>query len=162
MKVCLIASNEAANAPTEGYDLYVHFNGAKHIDKTPKDKSVIAVRKAHTVDSARCFRPYPNTQDQAIPVMAIGWRQELETFFHKYPDARVDIMPIDGTPYPEGNSPTSGWVALWYYLLRGHEVTVCGFDLKAAPYYSTTHLHLPDYEIGGLQKLIDKGDVKKI
>jgi len=162
MKVCLIASNPNANVPTEGYDLYVHFNSATHFHKTPKDKSIIAVRKAKEIEAARSFRAYPNTTDPTTPIIAIGWRNEVNAFFMKYPQSKTEMMPIDGTPYPEGNSPTSGWVAIWYYLLRGYDVTVCGFDLKVAPYYTTTRLHLPDYEIEGLKKLIERKEIQAV
>lgn len=161
MKVLLIANNPAAVVPRSGFDLYVHFNIAMHWGKTPIENSLIAVRKAGDVVKACSFRCYPNTLSVSR-IVAIGWRRDVEAFFMKYPWERREIIDVAEAPCPPKQSPTSGWAALHHYLKRGHQVTVCGFDLKSASYYHTTRLHNMDFEINSLTELVNEGKVTKI
>jgi len=160
MNILLIANNPAAKVPSTGYDLYVHFNPAIHWDSTPHAQSVIAVRKSGDVVKAGSFRCYPNTL-KSKQVIAIGWRRDLEAFFLKFPNERREIIDVASAPCTPKQSPTSGWAAIHHYLKSGHQVTVCGFDLKVASYYHTTGLHNMDFEIEALEQLVRDGKVKK-
>ena len=161
MKVLLIANNQAAIVPATGFDLYVHFNIALHWGKTPASQSLIAVRKAGDVVKAGSFRCYPNTLS-ASRIVAIGWRRDVEAFFLKHPAERREIIDVAEAPCPPKQAPTSGWAAIHHYLNRKHQVSVCGFDLKAASYYLTTRLHNMDYEIRALAELVKDGKVERV
>lgn len=155
MKVCLIASNPAAKVPTTGYDLYVHFTHVPHWGKTPIDKSIAAVRKFGKVAKAGTFRFLP-VLETISTVMAVGWEHDVRTV-----DKNILIIPLDGVPYT-GKSPTSGFAAMHYYLGRGHNVTLCGFDMRLAPCYLTTKIHNPDYEVSVIEDFHNQGLISRI
>jgi hypothetical protein len=160
MRVLLVANNPKANVPSSGYDLYVHFNSAIHWGKTPEDKSIIGVRKNSENNKHRNFhytkdlnlKPYYlDVPDEKI--VAIGWTKDIRPL---HPD--IPIIGVEEVEdYPVGHSATSGYAALHYYLNRGHQVTLCGFNLPEASYYKITKLHLPDFETGKIQTMIDRG-----
>jgi hypothetical protein len=160
MKVLLVANNPSADVPSKGYDLYVHFNSAIHWGKTPIKRSIVAVRKNDEVKKNRSFRytldkeRNPVTLTQPIEnIVAVGWLTDVQMI-----DSRIPIIPVDTVPnYPKGNSPTSGFAAIYHYLSLGDDVTLCGFNLKEASYYKTTKLHLPDYEMEEIDKMIERG-----
>lgn len=164
MKVLLVANNPAVEPPSEGYDLYVHFNSAIHWGKTPEDKSIIGVRKNSENEKNKNFHHtkdlYLNPYYLDVPddkIVAIGWTKDIRPL---HPD--IPIIGLEEVPdYPQGHSATSGYAAIYYYLNRGHEVTVCGFDLKKALYYKKTKLHLPDYETEKLMDLVGDGRVDR-
>jgi hypothetical protein len=164
MKVLLVANNPAVEPPSEGYDLYVHFNSAIHWGKTPEDKSIVGVRKNSENNKHRNFHYtkdlhlnpyYLDVPDDKI--VAIGWTKDIRPLHSEIPIIGVEEVP----DYPTGHSATSGFAAIYYYLNRGHEVTVCGFNLKEASYYKKTKLHLPDYETEKLMDLVRDGRVDR-
>jgi hypothetical protein len=159
MKVLLVANNPAVEPPSEGYDLYVHFNSAIHWGKTPEDKSIVGVRKNSENNKHRNFH-YTQACYLDIPddkIVAIGWTKDIRQL-----DSEIPIIGVEEVPdYPTGHSATSGFAAIYYYLNRGHEVTVCGFNLKEASYYKKTKLHLPDYETEKLMDLVRDGRVDR-
>lgn len=144
--------------------MYVHFNSAIHWGKTPEDKSIVGVRKNSENEKHKNFHHtkdlYLNPYYLDVPddkIVAIGWTKDIRPF---HPD--IEIMGVEEVPdYPLGHSATSGFAAIYYYLNRGHEVTVCGFNLKEALYYKKTKLHLPDYETEKLMDLVRDGRVDR-
>ena len=145
--------------PGEGYDLYVHFNSAIHWGKTPDEKSLIAVRVNQIVKNKNSFRWTINPAGQIIEltarndqIVACGWRADCMAI-----NPTKQMLLCDGIEYPEKQSPTSGFVAMYHYLDNGDDVYLCGFDLKDASYYKTTMLHNPDYEIKQLELMIAEG-----
>lgn len=157
MRVLLIANNPNADVPNDGYDLYVHFNSAIHWGKTPEDKSIIGVRKNSENNKHKNFhytkdlnlKPYYlDVPDDKI--VAIGWTKDIRPL---HPDIPIiGLEEIDH--YPEGHSATSGYAAIHYYLDRGNDVYLCGFNLPEASYYKTTKLHLPDFETDMIEAMI--------
>lgn len=164
MRVLLIANNPHANVPSEGYDLYVHFNSAIHWGKTPEDKSIVAVRKNSENNKHRNFhytkdvnlKPY-YLDIPTDKIVAVGWTKDIRPLHPEIPIIGVEEVP----EYPDGHSATSGYAAIHYYLNRGHEVTVCGFKLSEASYYKTTKLHLPDLEMDMVEAMIGMGIIDR-
>ena len=160
MRVVLIANNPKAEVPTEGYDLYVHFNSAIHWGKTPEDKSIVGVRKNSENNKHQNFH-YTKTMDLKpyyldVPtdkIVAVGWEKDIATLHPDIPIIDVGLVK----DYPIGHSATSGFAAIHYYLMMGYDVTICGFDLKKASYYTITKLHLPDYEMAEIDKMLSDG-----
>jgi hypothetical protein len=159
MRVLLVANNPEAQPPADGYDLYVHFNTPIHWGETPLDKSIVAVRKNPTVVRRRSFQCRKNLEGKVfklnVPlskIVAVGWVDECRAI-----DPHIEIIPCDGVKYPAGQSPTSGYAAIHYYVNRGDKVYLCGFDLEKARYYHTTKMHNPDYEIHNIDKMVSAG-----
>jgi hypothetical protein len=160
MRVLLIANNPNADVPSEGYDLYVHFNSAIHWGKTPEEKSIIGVRKNSENNKHRDFH---YTKDMNLKpyylnvptdkIVAVGWKKDIQDLHPEIPI--IDVGEV--FDYPEGHSATSGFAAVYHYLNRRHRVTLCGFNLKEASYYAITKLHLPDYEIERLNLMVEEG-----
>jgi hypothetical protein len=160
MKVLLVANNPNAHVPNGGYDLYVHFNNHIHWGKTPEDKSIVAVRKNSETEKHKSFRYTKNSDGSprtiVLPeekIVAIGWTSDVRKI-----NADISLMALEEVPdYPKGHSATSGYAAIHYYLNRGHEVFLCGFNLLEASYYKTTKLHLPDFETDMIRLMIAEG-----
>lgn len=163
MRVVLIANNPNANVPSEGYDLYVHFNTTIHWGKTPDDKSIVVARVNKAVKDNQSFGwsmtgnkkivKIPARDDQ---ILACGWREDCNAI-----DPERPALLCDGVEYPNKQSPTTGYVAIHHYLENGHEVYLCGFDLKSAAYYATTKLHNPDFEIDMIDVMIGMGIIAR-
>lgn len=164
MKVLLVANNPNAHVPNEGYDLYVHFNNHIHWGKTPEDKSIVGVRKNSETDKHKSFRYRKNPDGSphtVVPgedkIVAIGWTSDVRKI-----NADIPLMCLEEVPdYPQGHSATSGYAAIYYYLNRGHEVFLCGFNLPEASYYKTTKLHLPDLETDMIESMIAMGTIAR-
>jgi len=159
VKVLLVANNPNAEPPSSGFDLYVHFNTMIHWGKTPFDKSIVAVRKNSHNAKMRSFH-YNKNEYIHVPtekIIAVGWRQDVLSVDPNIPMIALEVVP----DYPKGHSPTSGFAAIYHYLELGHEVTLCGFNLKDASYYETTKLHLPDYEINKIEEMVAEGAVSR-
>jgi hypothetical protein len=159
VNVLLVANNPDVNPPSFGFDMYVHFNTMIHWGKTPFDKSIVAVRKNARNAKMRSFH-YNKNEYIHVPtekIIAVGWRQDVLNINPNIPMIALESVP----DYPRGYSPTSGFAAIYHYVSGGHDVTVCGFDLAKADYYKTTGMHLPDYETGKIEKMIDEGIVAR-
>lgn len=167
MKVALIANNPAIRLLPVGCDLYVHFNGAIHWDKRHVDRrNVIAVRKAWTVDRAKSWRPYPNTQDPTAEIWAVGWEEDIKAMEDAgATGANYSIYIDDVSEWyePEGKSPTTGWVimTLLPIIEPGVDIILVGFDLKAASYYATSKIHNCDWEIDHVAELVRNKIVRR-
>jgi hypothetical protein len=159
VNVLLVANNPSAEVPSSGYDLYVHFNTIIHWGKTPFEKSIVAVRKNAHNEKMRSFHHNKNGYIH-VPtnkLIAIGWHDDVRSI-----DQDIEFINLLVVPnYRKGYSPTSGFTAIYYYLERGDNVTLCGFDLTQAHYYKTTGLHLPDYEISEIEKMVEAGIVDR-
>jgi len=163
MRVVLIANNPHANVPSEGYDLYVHFNSAIHWGKTPDDKSVIIVRINQVVKDKRSFFWTLDGNGNKVEltarnnqIIACGWREDCMKI-----NATKPRVLCDEIEYPEKQSPTTGFAAMYHYLDCNYDVFLCGFDLASASYYEKTKLHNPDYEIKQIELMIAEGLVAR-
>ena len=164
MRVVLIANNPHANVPTEGYDLYVHFNSAIHWGKTPEDQSIIGVRKNSENEKQGSFhytkdlnlKPY-YLDVPTDKIVAVGWTKDIRPLHTDIPIIGLEDVGY----YPEKHSATSGYAAIHYYLNKGHEVFLCGFKLSEASYYKTTKLHLPDFETDMIDVMIGMGIIAR-
>lgn len=156
MKVLLISSNPKAKVPNTGFDMYVHFNDAKHWGKTPKDKSIIAVRRMLVAEKAGTFSYLP-IHKEAKEVWAIGWKDDVKSI-----DAEIKYIDLAIVPYKEGKSPTSGMAATYHFLDQGDEVYWCGFDLTKSPRFNGGGVHDWLHEREMQLQLIADGIVKEI
>jgi ferredoxin-like protein FixX len=164
-RVLLISSNPENTTPEDTFDLYVHFNSCIHFDKTPVDKSMIMVRSRElcaTTEGKNCHSVCPNLCYKSIGscshdckvsgnpkvICVVG----LENFM----DNNVEVIDLNGLNdfyYPEGKSPTTGFIAIKYFLKLNYDVGVLGFDLEKAP-YRNSRSHDIDYEIEEVNKMI--------
>lgn len=167
MKAALIANNQAINTLPVDCDIYIHFNSAMHWDKRHVDKrNVIAVRKAWTVDKAKSWRPYPNTEDPTAEIWAIGWEADIKSMDEAGvtgSNYRILIDDVSQWFEPEGKSPTTGWVLMTLLPLIDPDVDIIlvGFDLKSASYYKTSKIHHCDWEINHVAELVKQGIVRR-
>jgi hypothetical protein len=171
MKTLLVSSNPEATVPSKGYDLYVHFNSAKHFSKTPPDKSILVVRSrnhivnptivCHAFCLENCYLSVGQCNHECavktIPqeIIVVGWKDDL------HHENKLKKIYLDHIDYAEGAEPTSGMAAIDYFLKNGHEVTVCGFDLAVAP-YRRSKIHNITYEIKEVKNMIKKKIIKNI
>jgi len=153
MKILLISSNPDAKVPNEGYDLYVHFTSAPHLDKTPFDKTIMAVRKFIGVVKAGTYR-WNEPAKRVKKVISVGWPDDVRSV-----DPNIELIDLSETPYPVGKSPTSGMAATYHFLNRGHEVHWCGFDLSKVPRFGKGGVHAWYHEYGMQRELIESGRV---
>lgn len=159
MKVLLIANNPDVLPILGDYDLYVHFNHAVHLNKVPLEKSVVCSRECWAVQKMQSFQysatygnklykiPAPDKQ-----IWAMGWKDVVSKIEPNRP-----LIDLDSVPYVKGKSPTSGYAAIHYFLNRGDEVFLSGFNLKVASYYKSTKIHLPDYEMEKTKEMLEAG-----
>ena len=165
MKVLLIANNPNVTPLGKDFDLYVHFNHARHWGKVPKEKSIVCNRVTKPVRILGSFRwTYAEAGSKEfykIPakdeqVWAVGWKALVESI-----DSKRKRIPLEGIPYPDGHSPTSGYATIHFFVNQGDEVYLCGFDLKNAPYYNKTKLHRPDFELKEIEKMLESKTIFK-
>jgi hypothetical protein len=171
MKVLLVSSNPEAQVPNKGYDLYVHFNSSKHFHKTPAKKSIVTVRQrphivnpdivCHAACELNCYKNLGHCEHDCFvktypqDVFIAGWKENL----HHYSDTKR--IYLDFIEYPPDSEPTTGWAAINYFINKGNEVTVCGFDLKVAP-YRRSKIHNINYEINELKELVNEEAINSI
>jgi len=157
MKICLIANNpRVCNVPDE-YDLYVHFNWANNFALTPGNKNIMAMRYNDLMKRLQRVKwhDYCNYAQQTI---AIGIPTLIRTI-----DKNVEIIDTTSMPAPPDTEPypTSGFAAIHYYLRKGYDVTVCGFDIEKAIYYKRSR-HPLDWEKEQIANLLSEGKIKSI
>ena len=166
-KVLLVSSNPNNPAPEDRFDLYVHFNGAINFDKTPAHKSMIITRSrkscastegkhCHQVCPQNCYQKIGNcTPDCKILgnprlIVVMG-----KNSFRGDPSVEVlDRSDIKDLNYPKGKTPTTGFIAVKYFLQLGYEVSVLGFDLSVLNRNSKVHDF--GYEINEINKMISE------
>jgi len=156
-KICIVANNPHVCHIPDEYDLYVHFNWANNFALTPGKKNIMAMRYnslAQQVGRMK-WHDYCNYAKQTI---AIG----IPSLIRKI-DTKCAIIDTDQTPHPPGSDPypTSGFAAIHYYLNKGYEVTVCGFDITKAIYYHASR-HPLDWEKEQIAKMVSEGIIKSI
>lgn len=157
MKVVLIANNPKADVPSEGFDLYVHFNHAHHWGKTPLDKSIILIRKTSIIAKNNRFN-FGELENFRSKIIVVGWTKDVRNI-----DANIPLIPVECVPdYPKGHSPSTGFVGIYYYLSRGDDVTLCGFDIRSAKYFSTVKLHKLQLEAETVDEMKNAGILSSI
>jgi hypothetical protein len=156
-KICLVANNPNVCYIPDDYHFYVHFNWANNFALTPSKKNIMAIRyNALARDLKRVrWHDYCQYADHSI---AIG----VPSMIRKI-DARIEIIDTTITPCPPGEKsyPTSGFAAIHYYLKKGYDVTICGFDITKAIYYQRSR-HPLDWEKEQIAKMVAEGIIKSI
>ncbi len=165
--VLLVSSNPDNPAPEDKFDLYVHFNGGINFDKTPADKSMLIVRSRKLcakTEGQHCHQVCPENCYQKIgsctPDCKISGNPRLivvmgKNNFKGDPSIEVlDRLDVKNLNYPKDKSPTTGFIAVKYFLQLGYNVNVLGFDLSALNRNSKVHDF--DYEINEINKMISQ------
>jgi hypothetical protein len=157
MKVCIVANNPNVCHIPDEYDVYVHFNWANNFALTPNSKSILAMRYNKIMQELKRVA-YHDYSHYAKKIIAIGGVEEIRKI-----DQEVEIIDTLSSPAPEGQKPfpTSGFAAIHYYLNKGYDVTICGFDIEKALYYGRTR-HPLDWEKEQIAKMISEGTIKSI
>ncbi len=157
MKICLVANNpEVCHIPDE-YDVYVHFNWGNNFGLTPPNKNIMAMR--YNKFSVKLGRmDCHNYSTFAKETIAIG----IPSLIRKI-DSKIEIIDTTIIPCPPGEKsyPTSGFAAIHYYLKKGYDVTICGFDIEKALYYKIAS-HPFDWEKEQISKMIEEGIIRRV
>ena len=156
-KICIVANNpRVCNIPDE-YDYYLHFNWANNFALTPGKKNIMAMRYNDIMETMKKVKwhHYCNYAGQTI---AIGITSLIRKF-----DSKVTIIDTAKIPAPPGKDsyPTSGFAGIHYYLSKGYDVTICGFDIEKAIYYHASR-HPLDWEKEQIALLLQQGRIKSI
>ena len=156
-KICIVANNPHVCHIPDGYHYYVHFNWANNFALTPGDKSIMAMRYNSLMETLQKVKWHDYCK-YASHTIAIGIHSLIRKF-----DTKVEIIDTSQTPSPPGQKayPTSGFAAIHYYLNKGYEVTICGFDIEKAIYYKKSR-HPLDCEKTEINKMIKDGKIKSI
>lgn len=157
MKICIVANNPHVCHIPDEYDLYVHFNWANNFALTPVHKNIMAMRYNNLAKSLKKMK-WHDYCDYAKETIAIG----VPSLIRKI-DSRIGIIDTTETPCPPGSKPypTSGFAAIHFYLKKGHEVTICGFDITKAIYYKRSR-HPLEWERKEIAKMVKEGAIKSI
>lgn len=157
MKICIVANNPHVCHIPDEYDLYLHFNWANNFALTPVKKNILAMRVNDVTQKMRTFR-WHHYGNYAKQVIAIGQRGIVRAI-----DKNIEMIDTDLTPGPpdKDNNPTSGFAGIHYYLKKGYDVTICGFDIDKAIYRRKSRHHL-DWEKQQIAEMVSKGIIKSI
>ena len=157
MKICLVANNPNICKIPQDYDLYVHFNWANNFALTPPKKNIMAMRYNSLMEKVEKVK-WHDYCTYAKQTIAIG----IPSLIRKI-DQKIEIIDTTIMPSPPGQKPypTSGFAAIHYYLNKGYDVTVCGFDIEKAIYYEKSR-HPLDWEKEQIAKMISDGKIKSI
>ena len=157
-KICLVANNPHVCHIPDEYDLYVHFNWANNFALTPVHKNIMAMRYNKLTQQSGRIR-WHDYCDYAKETIAIG----IPSLIQKL-DKKIEIIDTTQIPCPEGTQPfpTSGFAAIHYFLKKGYDVTVCGFDIEKAIYYKTIKKHPLDWEKEQIALMVEQGKIKRI
>jgi hypothetical protein len=167
MKTVLLVSSDPRNTlPEQEFDLYVHFNGSIHFDKTPADKSMIITRSRQSCarkDGLHCHQACPNSCYLNIgkcnSECKISGNPEVLLVVKQSSSVKItdkikilDPSTLQSLKYPDDFSPTTGFVAIHYFLEKGYRVSLLGFDLRFLG--KTSGVHDFRYEAEQVDKMI--------
>jgi len=156
-KICIVANNPRVCNIPDKYDYYVHFNWANNFALTPSKKNIMAMRYNDVAEGLKKMK-WHHYCNYAHSSIAIGDPEVIRKI-----DTKIPIIDTTKSPTPPGKPPypTSGFAAIHFYLNKGYDVTICGFDIEKAIYYGKSRHNL-DWEKEEIAKMVKSGIVKSI
>ena len=148
-KICIVANNPRVCNIPDNYDYYVHFNWANNFALTPSKKNIMAMRYNDVAEGLKKMK-WHHYCNYAYESIAIG-----DPLVIRKIDKNISIIDTSESPSPPGKAPypTSGFAAIHFYLQKGYEVTICGFDIEKAIYYHRSG-HPLDWEKDQIANMI--------
>jgi len=156
-KICIVANNPHVCHIPDEYDYYIHFNWANNFALTPVKKNIMAMRYNSLAEQVGRMK-WHDYCNYAHRTVAIG----IPSMIRKI-DTKIEIIDTNSMPHPPGKDPypTSGFAAIHYYLNKGYDVTICGFDIEKAMYYAKSR-HPLDWEKEQIAQMITDKKIKSI